>query len=71
MNFEIHFLIGFISEMDNNSSREKVSFNYFSSVNVKGNWAYLADKNSWPVAKITTAFRLSWKCLNLIIIKTF
>ena len=46
MNFEIHFLIGFISEMDNNSSREKASFNYFSSVNVKGNWAYLADKNS-------------------------
>ena len=71
MNFEIHLLIGFISEMDDNSSRGKVSFIYFSSVNFKGNWAYLADKNSWPVAKITTTFSLSWKCLNLIIIKTF
>ena len=46
MNFEIHFLIGFISEMDDNSSRGKVSFIYFSYVNIKGNWAYLVDKNS-------------------------
>ena len=29
------------------------------SVNVNGNWAYLAEKTSKPGAKITTIFRLS------------
>ena len=39
--------------------------------NVKENWAHLAEKNSQTVVKITTIFRLSWQCLNRIIIKIF
>ena len=38
---------------------------------IKENWTHLAQKNSQPGAKISTIFRLSWKCLNRIAIKTF
>ena len=38
---------------------------------IKENWTHLAQKNSQPGAKISTIFRLSWKCLNRIVIKTF
>ena len=37
----------------------------------RGNWANLAKKNLQTGAQITTIFRVSWKCLNLVIIKTF
>ena len=57
--FEIYFLMRFISKMK------------FYSVHVKGSWAHLAENNSRPWAKITTIFRLSWKCFDHIIIKTF
>ena len=33
----------------------------FYSVNFKGNWAYLVEKNFQAGAKITTIFRLSQK----------
>ena len=42
--------------MNENSSKEKMS--QFNSVNLKGNWAYLAGKNSRTGAKTTTVFRL-------------
>ena len=32
---------------------------YFHSINVKENWAHLAEKNLQPEAKITAIFRLS------------
>ena len=35
-----------------------MSFTGFHSVNIKGNWAHLAEKNSQPGVKITTIFRL-------------
>ena len=71
MNFEIYFSIRFISELNDKSSKGKMSFVQFHSVNVKGNWAPLAEKNSWPVAEITAIFRLPGKCFNCIVIKTF
>ena len=46
MNFEIYFSIRFISELNDKSSKGKMSFVQFHSVNVKGNWAPLAEKNS-------------------------
>ena len=45
--------------MDDNSFQGKTSFVYFHSVNVKGNWTHLAEKNSQPGANINTKFRLS------------
>ena len=65
------FLISFISKMDDNSSEGKIAFVQFHSVNVKGYWTHVAEKNSQPGAKITTIFRLSYKYFNRIIIKTF
>ena len=40
--------------MNDKSSEEKISFVLFHFVNIKGNWAHLAEKNSRPGAKITT-----------------
>ena len=57
--------------MNYNNFGRKMSFIQFNFLNVKGNWAHLAEKNSRPGAKITTILRLIWKCLNYIIIKTF
>ena len=45
--------------MDDNSSEGNIAFVPFHSVNVKGNWTHLAEKNSLPGAKITTIFSLS------------
>ena len=42
-----------------NSSKGKMSFVGFHSLNVKGNWAHLAEKDSRPGAKITTIFGVS------------
>ena len=53
--------------MNYNSSQVKMTVVWFYFVNVKGNWAHLAGKNLRPGAKITTMFRLPWKCLNLSI----
>ena len=39
------------------------------SFRVTGNWAHLAEKNTWPGAKINKIFMLSLKCCNRIIIK--
>ena len=39
------FRIALNSKMNNNSSRGKMSFVQFHSVNVKGNWTNLAEKN--------------------------
>ena len=36
-----------------------MSFVELNSVNVKGDWPYLAEKNSRPGAKIITIFRVS------------
>ena len=55
--------------MNNNSFSEKISIVYFDSINVKGNRVYFAEKNSWPGAKITTIFRLTWKYFNSVMIK--
>ena len=44
--------------MSNNIFRGKMNFIKFHSVNVKGNWTHLAQKNSRPGAKINTIFRL-------------
>ena len=38
---------------------------------IKGNWTNLAQKNSQAEVKINTIFRLLWKCLICLIIKTF
>ena len=38
---------------------------------IKGNWAHLSPKNSQQGSRINTIFRLSWKCINRFIIKTF
>ena len=43
--FEIYFLIRFISKMNDNS-KGKMSIIKFYSVNVKRNWAHLAERNS-------------------------
>ena len=43
--------------MNDNSSEGKTSFVKFHSINVKGNWTHLAEKNSRPGAKITAIFR--------------
>ena len=50
--------------MNDNNSWGKTSF-------IEENWTHSAEKNSQPGAKNNTIFRLSWKCLNRIIIKTF
>ena len=65
------FLIRFISKMNDNISRRKISFIQFYLVNVKEIRAQLAEKISRSGAKITTIFKLSWKYFNCIIIKTF
>ena len=59
--------------MSNNIFRGKMYFIKFHSVNVKGNWTHLAQKNSRPGAKINTIFRLPRKHFNRISItkKTF
>ena len=57
--------------MDDYGSLEKISFIKFHSVNVKGNWTHLTENDSQPRAKVNKKFRLSWKYLNCIIIKTF
>ena len=44
-----------------NSSEGKMSLVEFHSVNVKANWAHLAEKNSRPGAKTITIFRVSIK----------
>ena len=54
-------------KIKNNNSRGKISICEFYPKNVKGNWAYLAEKNS----KITTIFILSQKYFTCITIKTF
>ena len=45
--------------MNDNSSEGKMSFDEFHSVNVKRNWAHLAEKNWEQEVKITATFRLS------------
>ena len=45
--------------MNDNSSSGKTCFAKCHSVNVKGKWAHLAEKNSQPGDKMTTVFRLS------------
>ena len=42
-----------------NSSEVKMSFVEFHSLNVKENWAHLAEKDSRPGAKIAAIFRVS------------
>ena len=54
-------------KIKNNNSRGKISICEFYPKNIKGNWAYLAEKNS----KITTIFILSQKYFTCITIKTF
>ena len=54
-------------KIKNSNSRGKISICEFYSKNIKGNWAYLAEKNS----KITTIFILSQKYFTCITIKTF
>ena len=71
MTFVIYFLVRFISKMNGNSSRGKMSFVLFHLVNVKGNCTHLAKKNSRQGAKILAMYKLSWKCFDCIIIKTF
>ena len=44
--------------MNDISPREKISIIWFFSITVKGNWAHLAERNSWPEAKIAIVFRL-------------
>ena len=57
--------------MNDNICRGKMSFIQFHPVNVKGNWTHLAQKKSRPGAKINIIFKIPWKFLNCIIIKTF
>ena len=45
--------------MNDSSSKGKMPFIQFHSINFKGNWAHLAEKKSQPGAKITAIFRLS------------
>ena len=45
--------------MNGKSFKGKMSFIEFYSINVKGHWAHLAEKNSQPGPKITTIFKLS------------
>ena len=45
--------------MNDNSSKGKVPFVYFHSINVKRNWTNLAEIYSQPGAKITAVFRIS------------
>ena len=59
MNFGIHFLIIFISKINDHSSGEIITFIQFHCVNVKGNWAHLAEKNSRSCANVTITFSLS------------
>ena len=56
MTFEIYFLVRFVSNMNRNgnSFKGKVVMSWFYSVNVRGKWAYLTEKNSQAGAKITT-----------------
>ena len=51
--------------MNDNSFEGKIS------LNVKGNWTHLAEKNSRPGAKINKIFKPRWKYFNHIIIKIF
>ena len=64
MTFEIYFLIRFISKIYDDSSKGKMSFIWFHSVIVKGNWADLTKKNSRPRVKITAIFRKQTKKQN-------
>ena len=52
--------------MNNNSSREKITIIWFYFINVKGNWPYLAEKNSWAGA--ISAMKI-YKFFKSIIIK--
>ena len=56
--------------MNEKSFWGKTSFIKFYAKNGKKCWAYFAEKNSEPGAKITTMFRLTWKYFNGIITKT-
>ena len=51
MTFEIYFAINFMPKMSNNCLKEEMFIIYFYSLNVKGNWRYLADKNTQPGEK--------------------
>ena len=62
--------MGFISNMNDNRSVGKMHIIKFYSVNVKGDWANLDEKNSQPRSKITAIFE-SRKYFNRIFIKTF
>ena len=44
--------------MNDISSEEKISYVIFHSINIKGNWTDLTQKNSRSEAKVTTIFRL-------------
>ena len=44
--------------MNDISSEEKIFYVIFHSINVKGNWTGLTQKNSRSEAKVTTIFRL-------------
>ena len=37
----------------------------------KGSWTQLAQKNSQPGSKVNALFKLSWKYIKRLIIKTF
>ena len=41
-------------------------FGLFYSVNAKGNWTNLAEKNLQPGAKVSTIFRLSYYHKNIL-----
>ena len=45
--------------MEGNCFRRKMFIIVFYSLNVKGNWAHLAEQNSQQGAKMTTMFTLS------------
>ena len=45
--------------MSDDGSRGKMYFIYFHSINVKGNWTHLPEKNSRAGARINAIFRLS------------
>ena len=46
-------------------------FFFLTKFIIKGNRTHLAQKNSQPVSKNNTIFRLSQKCIKRLIIKTF
>ena len=47
-------VINLIPKINDNSPGGKMAIIWFYSINVKGNWAHLAEKNSRAGAKITT-----------------